>query len=185
MTCRPKVDKDFSDKSMFKNNIKYAITINTSDGYQYTRYQTPRRLKYACQVYYNIGRLLGQVSVYDFILEISQAGRIHAHGYITFHDSFEYYCHLIHVLKEVCNIKIVEIDDQTIWAQYLIKDRELMEPCLTKRGIPYRYSNKCETVKRWNKPLISLRQKICKEIKVQEESYRTSIFQYLDAVEEN
>lgn len=185
MTGRQKTDKGFDDHSMFKNDIKYAITINTSNMYQHFNFQTPRRLKYALQVYYNIGRLLSQVSEYEYFPEISKDGRIHVHGYITFFDTFEYHVHLAHILNDVCNIKIKDIDDEERWAEYIKKDQGIVEQCLKVRNLPYRYSNTCETVKIWNKTIIDLKQRISKDIRLQEEVYRQSILNFIDCQDED
>lgn len=170
---------------MYQNGQAYSITLNVCNHLQYFEFSTRRRLYYVTKVYYNLVRLLGQVSDINLQPEICKAGRIHYHGTIVFNDVFEYFCHIAHAIKEVCNVDIDTIGDQTTWDEYCNKDRLIMEYNYEAYGLPYILNNKETKVKRWESPTIRIKGPISKLIRKEEETFRTSILNFIELRDED
>jgi len=168
---------------MFLNDEVLSITINTKDSLQYYAFQTPQRLECAVRPYYQIGRLLRQVSDFELQFELSKSGRLHVHGTIRFSDICEYYMHLFQVLKDVCNIDIDTIDDLKIWKSYCRKDQKTIEPMFQKYKLPYLLSPTTK-YKRWESDLINIRKKIPKSVQILEHDFRNSIMNFIEIREE-
>lgn len=174
-----KKPKPLRSKQMHHEDEDLTITLNTNDTLQFVQWQTARRIPYALRCYYNISRLLKQVSTFRMYPEISPKGRIHYHGIINLYDSFEFYSHIIPLLNEVCMFEIDTIDDMDYWESYIQKDRNIMEPGLTSHKIPYELTSQIN-IKKWDTPIINIRKNISKNIYEEEEDFRTSILDFIE-----
>ena len=170
-------------KRMHPNGELLSITINTNDANQYYSWQTYVRAKNCIRTYYNIVQILKHVADITLYPEISKAGRYHMHGTILLNDSFEFYSHVIPLLKAVCNMDIDTIQDPEYWYQYCTKDRYIMESGLEAYGLPYEINNKT-LIKRWNTKTIQLKVRINKEIYKEQEEKKTSILQFIEQIKE-
>ena len=166
-------------KQMHPNGELLSITINTKDSLQYTQYQTVRRITYATRVYYNIVQLLKQIGEVSLYPEISKTGRLHYHGTIKLVDSFEFYIHIIPLIKEVANMDIDTIADPEIWEQYYTKDRLIMLEGMRQYDIPYVLDNDTN-IKRWNRDVIKLIFRPGPTIEKKERIYRISILDFIE-----
>lgn len=70
-------------------------------------------------------------------MEISQAGRLHYHGYIMINDIVDFCFYDLDNLKKNGSYEIDFINDKEIWEEYVTKQRDIMEKWCVKKGLTY------------------------------------------------
>lgn len=121
-------DKSYGAMSpeQIKIKTKYAITINPSDDYQYWNKEDRVNL---FKTYWqnSINKMSAEIHM---ILEISKTGRLHWHGYITFHTKqniLDFYVDYMHDLMSRSMVLIKNIEDEEGWEAYLTKCKHLID----------------------------------------------------------
>lgn len=102
----------------------YAFTINPNDNNQF--WEKDREDRYQLFRDGSLKRLKDALDTSNFTLhlDISSAGRMHWHGYISWDNLEDYYdfqIKSIYRLKKWSNIEIDYINDKQIWREYVIK----------------------------------------------------------------
>jgi len=121
----------------------YAFTINPSQLHQ--EKNTKERLKEFQANMIPVFKALKTCTLFSLYLELSPSKQnLHYHGYICFTNLRclgVFYLNVLPLICTECQIEIDTINDPVVWAQYVTKQRHIMEPLCLEYKVKYKIKN--------------------------------------------
>lgn len=125
-----------NDKKMLSAGLCYTFTLNPCDECQFMKKRRDRDVYVTEALQATLGEIKKHFK-YILVPEISHKGRYHFHGYIEIINVSQFYLYAIPKLMGFSRIEIDTIKDHQIWANYIYKNREIMEPLTEVRWHGY------------------------------------------------
>jgi len=134
MTSQPSIYKNKEHEAhsclepeSVKQNTQYTLTISPADRHQFYETKRDRIAKFREQWYGRLLINLAPYATYELHVEVSKAGRLHCHGYITIKDILGFYVYAIPFMRDNTTFEIDTIKDRKVWDEYCTKQKHLFD----------------------------------------------------------
>lgn len=127
------MEKNYSPtepKEFYNLTDTYAVTISPDDSLQCWSSTTNRMINFRKRISTLFVGCANDKTRYRFYIEISQNGRLHLHGYISFNDNHQilnHYLYTIPLWKKQCQVKIDKITNKVYWKNYIMKQQHIIK----------------------------------------------------------
>lgn len=120
--------KPISATLMYRERVPYSITLNPAEQH----FQLVRdRLKHLkADMWETCNKLrYSEIRIYPELSNTSgtTCSRWHYHGWIKILDSLNFHLYDLPLLDNHCNVDIDTIECETLWYQYVMKNRDIMK----------------------------------------------------------